>query len=353
MTSGNDYKNVIYRGDLSGTFRTGPLEHNVLIGVAYTTRDSQIPAAVRRSFRQNLYAPVEIAPQPKPPRIIPNPSRVEDLGLYVFDRAELGEWLQLTFGFRKTDYSDVSLTSSYKIKPDTFSYGVMVKPTRWTNLYANYIEGLEPGPIAQQIAVNAGEILPAAISKQKEAGVKLEPLRGLLLTAAYFHISRPSSYLNSAKYFVQDGRAIYEGAEFGAVGELTSNLSIAASAITVDATQESGAASVIGKQIENVARFSGSVFVDYRLASVDGLRLSAGLFYVGRRAVNALNQGFVPGYMTFDLGASYAFDLLGSKAKLHVYAQNVTGKRYWAATGSSLLQQGLPASVRLSLSTEF
>lgn len=353
MTSGNDYKNVIYRGDLSGTLRTGPIEHNLLIGVAYSTRDSHVPTAVRRSFAQNIYNPVEIAPQPRAPRIIANPSRVEDLGIYIFDRAKLGEWLQLTFGYRKTDYSDVSLTSSYKIKPDTFSYGVMVKPTSWANLYANYIEGLEPGPIAQQIAVNAGEILPAAVSKQKEAGIKLEPLRGLLLTAAYFHISRPSSYLNSASYFVQDGSAVYEGAEFGVVGELTPNLSIAASAIAVDATQESGAASVVGKRIENVARFSGSLFVEYRVAGIEGLRLSAGLFHVGRRAVNALNQGFVPGYTTFDLGASYAFDLLGATTKLRVYAQNVTAKRYWAATGSSLLQQGLPASVKLSLSTEF
>ncbi|WP_371262528.1 beta-galactosidase small subunit-related protein [Sphingobium sp. YR768] len=39
MTRGNDYKTRIYRGDLSGTFGTGPIEHNVLIGVAYSTRD--------------------------------------------------------------------------------------------------------------------------------------------------------------------------------------------------------------------------------------------------------------------------------------------------------------------------
>lgn len=353
MTSGNDYRNVIYRGDLSGTFRTGPIEHNLLIGVAYNVRDSHVPTAVRRSFAQNLYNPIAILPQPTPPRIIPNPSRVEDLGLYLFDRATLGEWLQATIGYRKTDYSDVSLTSSYKIKPDTWSYGIMVKPASWASIYGNYIEGLEPGAIAQQIANNAGEILPAAISKQKEAGIKIEPLRGFLLTAAYFHIGRASSYLNSANFFVQDGRAIYEGFEFSATGEVLPNLSIAASALTLDATQESGAATVVGKQIENTAKFSGSLFVEYRVSQVEGLRLSAGMFHVGRRAVNALNQGFVPGYTTFDLGASYAFDMLGNRTTLRVYGENVTTKRYWAATGSSLLQQGLPASVKFSLSTEF
>ena len=351
MTHGNDYKTRIYRGDLSGTFRTGPIEHNVLIGVAYNTRDGNVPTAVRYTFAQNLYNPLAIPQRPNPPRIIPNPSKVEDLGFYIFDRASLGEWFQATIGYRKTDYSDISRTTSYKINPDTLSYGVMVKPARWASVYANYIEGLEPGPIAQQIANNAGEILPAAISKQKEAGVKIEPMDGLLLTTAYFHIKRPSAYLNSANFFVQDAEAVYEGVEFSLVGELTRNLSIAASAMSLEAAQKSGNATVVGKRIENVSKFSGSLFLEYRVPMIDGLRLSAGVFHVGRRAVNALNQAFVPGYETFDVGASYNFDLLGSQTTVRVYGENITGKRYWASSGSSLLAQGLPMAVKIGLST--
>ncbi|WP_298671412.1 TonB-dependent receptor [uncultured Sphingomonas sp.] len=350
QTRGNDYRNVIYRADVSGTFRTGPIRHDLLVGAAYLTRNSNVPTAVRRSFAQNLYNPVPIPQQAPAPRIIPNPSRTEDLGLYIFDRASLGDWLQATIGYRKTDYRDVSRTSRYSIKPDTFSYGVMVKPTAWASLYGNYIEGLEPGPIAQQIANNAGEILPAAVSKQYEAGAKIEPMRGLLLTGAYFHIKRPSAYLNSANFYVQDGEAVYQGAEFSGVGELIPNLSISGSAMLLDAKQQSGAANVVGKRIENVAKFSGSLFLEYRVPQVSGLRVSAGVFHVGRRAVNALNQGFVPGYETFDAGASYAFDLLGKQAMLRVYGENITGKRYWASTGSSLLAQGLPMSVKFAFS---
>jgi len=110
--------------------RTGPIEHSLLIGVAFQTRDGNVPTAVRRSFAQNLYDPVVIPRQPSPPRIIPNPNRTEDLGVYVFDRASLGDWLQATIGWRKTRYTDVSRTSSYKATPDTLSYGLMVKPVR-------------------------------------------------------------------------------------------------------------------------------------------------------------------------------------------------------------------------------
>jgi iron complex outermembrane receptor protein len=86
---------------------------------------------------------------------------------------------------------------------------------------------------------------------------------------------------------------------------------------------------------------------------IDGLRVSAGMFHVGRRAVNALNQAYVPGYETFDLGASYTFELAGSPTTLRLYGENVTGKRYWASTGSSLLAQGLPASVKFAISSRF
>ncbi|QCB36698.1 TonB-dependent receptor [Sphingobium sp. PAMC28499] len=351
MTHGNDYKNEIYRGDVSGSFQTGPIEHSILVGISYYTRDSNVPTAVRYSYAQNLYDPVAISQRPTPPRIIANPSKVDDLGFYVFDRMSLGEWLQATIGYRKTDYKDVSRTTSYKITPDTLSYGVMVNPAAWASIYANYIEGLEPGPIAQQIANNAGEILPAAISKQKEAGIKIEPMHGLLVTTAYFHIKRPSAYLNSANFFVQDAEAVYEGVEASAVGEILPNLSIAASAMLLDAEQKSGNATVVGKKIENVSKFSGSLFLEYRLPMIEGLRVSGGIFHVGRRAVNALNQAWVPGYETFDLGASYDFDLLGSRTTLRLYGENVTGKRYWASTGSSLLAQGLPRSIKISLST--
>ena len=353
MTHGNDYRSTIYRADLAGAVQTGPIEHQLLIGVSQNVRDTNIPTAVRYSFAQNLYSPVAIPERPNPARIIANPSRAKDAGVFVFDRATYNGWLQATIGYRKADYSDISRTSVYKAKPGAWSYGLMIKPARWASLYGNYIEGLESGGAAQQIAANAGETLPAALSKQKEFGVKIEPLPGFLLTAAHFDIDRASSYINSANYFVQDGRANYKGFEFSASGEVTRDLSISLSAVSLDAKQVSGAASVVGKQIENTAKTSGSVFAEYRVRALGGLKVSAGLFRVGSRAVNALNQAFVPGYTTLDLGASYQVAIAGRPTTFRVYGQNVAGKRYWAATGSSLAAQGAPSSVKLSVSTAF
>lgn len=353
LTAGNDYRATIYRGDLAGAFRTGPIEHMLLVGASTYTRKTNIPSAVRYAFAQNLYNPVVIPERPTPPRVILNPSRVKDTGVFIFDRLSYKSWLQVTLGYRKTEYSDKSLTSNYEASPGSLSYGVMIKPSTTLSIYGNYVEGLESGGIVPQIAVNAGQILPAAVSEQTEFGIKWEPKRGLLLTAAYFDISRASSYLNSANVFVQDGQASYKGLELSAAGELTRDLSISVSAVSLEAKQTSGAATVIGKRIENTAEFSGSIFAEYRAPFLEGLRLSAGLFYVGDRAVNATNTAFVGDYTTLDIGASYQTELFDKPVTFRVYGENVTGVKYWAATGSSLAAQGLPRSVKFSISTSF
>lgn len=349
----NDYENFIYRGDLAGAFSTGPIEHEILIGYAETTTKTFIPTAARTSYAQNLYNPVDIPRQPNPVRIIPNPAEVRDAGYYIMDRAKITEWLQLTAGYRGTDYRNASVNSTYVATPESLSYGVLLKPREWISVYGTYIEGLEEGGTAPGIAANAGTILPAAVSEQQEVGIKIEPLPGLMLTAAYFDIDRASSYLNPSNFFVRDGRANYTGYEFSAAGELTRDLSIVVSAISLDAIQETGAAAVVGKRIENTAEVTGSVFLEYRLPFVPGLRISGGAFRTGDRAVNATNTAFIPGYTTYDLGASYATEIGDRKVTFRLNGENITGKRYWAATGASLVQQGVPSSVRFSVSTSF
>lgn len=348
-----EHKAKILRTDVSGVVETGPLEHNVLAGFSYYTRDSNTPLAQRYTFAQNLYSPVGVPVQPKRPRAVANISSVEEKALFVTTRSSYKEWLNLILGYRKTDYADVSLTADYAVKPETWSYGVLVKPVDQMSIYWNYIEALESGGIAQQIATNGGQIMPARMSDQTEIGIKFEPRSGLLLTASYFDIKRASAYINANNLYVQDGIASYKGYEIGLTGELTSDLSVYMGAVSLDAIQASGARSVVGNRIENTAKLSGSLFLEYRVPAVHGLSFSAGAFYTGDRAINALNTGFIPGYTTFDVGASYAMTLGGRQTVIRGYVSNLTDKDYWSATGSGLLQQDTPRTIKLSVSTRF
>ncbi|MDR3510241.1 MAG: TonB-dependent siderophore receptor [Caulobacteraceae bacterium] len=360
LTNGNVYDNTMYRLELAGAFDTGPFDHQLVVGASDNIRNSFVPSNPSVTFADNYYNPVALPDTALPAQIIKNPTKIDDKGYYATDLIRYQSWLQLMIGVRKEDYSDTTFATVYSSKhskyttsPITQSYGVVVKPKSWVSLYATYIEGLEEGGIAPTTAVNASETLPAAMSKQKEAGVKIEPMRGFLITAAYFDINRASSYLNPSNVYVENGRADYKGVEFSATGEITRDLSVTVSALSLDAKQLDGAANVRGKLIENTAKDTESVFVLYRLPFLKGVSLSAGAFHVGSRAVNAINAAFVPGYTTYDLGASYATQIYHRATTFRVNAENVTNVRYWAATGSSLLAEGLPASVKFSVSTAF
>ena len=356
LTNGNEYKNLTYRGEVAGVIQTGPFVHELVFGASENDRTSLVPTNPSVKFAQNLYNPVDIPDVALPARVIPNPSRITDIGYYIFDKIKYQDWLQLLVGYRKADYTDASRTLNYNIKPGSASYGIVVKPRKWISLYATYIEGLEEGSVAPATATNANQTLPANPSTQREYGLKFEPIKHLLFTVAHFDIDRASAFLNTSNTFVQDGRASYKGYEFSLTGEITPDLSIYASALTLDAKQASGSTALVtGKRLENTAKDTESVSFEYRvpIAALDGLNFTAGIFHVGDRAVNAANNAFVPGYTLFDLGASYMTSAFDHPVTLRVNGENVGNKRYWAATGSSLLAEGLPSLVKFSVSTRF
>ncbi len=353
LANGNSYQNIFLRTELAGAFETGPLKHELVVGIASNTRDSNNPQLSFANYSQNYFNPVLVPETPLPDRVIPNPSQIKDLGIYAFDRISYQDWLQVTLGIRKTDYEDVSASSTFEANPTSLSGGVLVKPLEWLSVYATYIEGLENSRVAPSTTVNAGESLPAAISEQLEFGIKGELMSGLLATVAYFDIDRESSFTNSSNVFVLDGLANYKGLEFSLTGEVTPEFSVFASALILDTEQVSGSSN-LGNDIQNSPKFSGSFFVEYRPAALPGFAVSGGLFRVGERAGNAGNTFYVPGYTTFDAGVSYVTDeLIGKDTTFRVYWDNITAKRYWAAAGSTLLAQSLPSTVRFSVETSF
>lgn len=351
------YQNDMLRAEVVGTFATGPLEHDVIFGWSSNVRDIAVPSRTSQLFPQNYYDPVNLPFTPLPARVVTNPTEIDDSGYYFFDKIAIGEKVQVLAGVRRSDYVESSRLAgvTYSDKPTTPSFGVVVRPTEHLSFYATYIEGMESGGTAPGSAVNAGETLPAALSEQYEAGVKFEPRKGFLLTLAYFDIERASSFVDpGTNVFVQDGLATYQGFEFSGSGELTENLSLYVSAMDLDAEQKNAANPlVIGNRLDNTPEQTYSAFAEYRIPAVSGLAVSAGLFHVGDRAVNALNQQFAPSFTTYDVGASFSTEIGGNPTAFRVNVENVTGKKYWAATGAGYLAPGLPRVVKLSIETSF
>lgn len=395
------YENRSLRGEVAGTFYTGPFLHEVLFGAADNLKDTWAPGSQKANCLggvttspgaacdQNFFTPHPIPIVTPLPLQVADTTRISDIGYYAFDRVEFQKWLQLLGGVRYSDYTESDVTrgaTTYHATPTSYSWGVVVKPRSWASVYGTYIEGLETTPAAPTTALNAGQQLPATFSTQYEAGLKLEPRKGLLFQAAWFDINRGSTYVNSATdIYIQDGRADYRGEELSLTGEVNRHLSLYLSALFLDARQTSGAPTtytfsnkkkqtvvettptapagytfssvtptVVGNVIENTPGTTLSAATEYRFLNwLPGFALTGGVYYVDKRAINALNEAFIPSYTTFDLGASYQAEIYKHPTTFRINAQNLTNARYWAATGSMYLTEGAPQTIEMSVSTKF
>lgn len=341
---------------LSGGINTGDIFHQVTFGGTVNTSNAIIPDKVKQgAWAQDLYHPEDIDMLATPSRTIKNIIDKEQKSVYLATHSQLLQWLAMTVGYRYTDYKNESLTSDYYDEIGSLSGSVLVQPSDNLTFYASYIEGLEEGGLAQGIAKNAGEVLPAAVSEQQEVGVKYQSELGLLFTAAYFDIDRVSAFIDpNTNYFVQDGRAVYQGIELSASGELSDDLSIMANATYIDAHQEKTSSELLtSKRIENTPEHTASLFIKYNLPTIEGLNITAGVFYTGERAVDAINSAFADSYTLFDIGAHYQTTLFDHQVGFSLYGQNITNEKYWAATGSRLLAQGLPGTVKFTMNMVF
>ena len=127
----------------------------------------------------------------------------------------------------------------------------------------------------------------------------------------------------------------------------------------LSARQVEGAATIlkpfaptaVGRRIEGTPEATFSAAAEYKPTwLLEGLALSGGVYYVGNQAINATNNAFIPEYTTYDLGASYRTELAGRPFTFRINGQNITDKRYWAGTGGLTLSEGMPATVKFSVS---
>jgi iron complex outermembrane receptor protein len=354
QSNGLNFENRNYRAEVAGGFETLMLRHQLTLGVTLNERYARSVLVVNRDFAYNIFTRPFIPEVLLPARQVPNPGKITDRGYYVFDKISYEKLVDVLVGVRRTNYKNISRTGApYRAEVTSLSGGVVVKPMTGLSFYATYIEGLEEGGVAPQTTVNPGEILQPNESKQKEVGVKWEPHRGLLLTAGYFRINRASVFTNSANRFVQDGRSIYKGVELSASGEINDYVSVVLSGSRLDAELTKGSPSLVGKVPENTAKWTGSAFVEVKIPGVEGLSVNGGAFYTSKRAVNADNQAFIPGYTLYSLGARYRTEIHDQPVEFRISAENLTNKRYFAATGGSLVAYGLPRLVKASIGVSF
>lgn len=352
FANGMRYVNNNQRAEVTGRLQTGTLQHELTVGYTQNSRwaySGTTGSAV--TVAQNLYNPVEIAELNPTIAAVGNISSIDDKGLYVFDRVTFNPQWQMLAGLRASDYTSKSNASNYTADDVSPNVSLMFKPQVDTSVYVSYLEGLEQTSTAPATRANVGEILPPAVNKQYELGVKTRAWSKVLAQAALFQIERPQTTVDGGNNLVIGGLSRYRGLELSASGEVTPQIGLVASALLMDAEiikVGTDNPEELGRTPENTPKRTLSLFGEYRSRDVTGLAFNAGAYHVGERAVNNENQAWVDAYTSYSVGARYRTQWDGRKVTLQANIDNLMDKDYWSAAGNGYLAVGAPRTLRVA-----
>ncbi|MEK9939811.1 MAG: TonB-dependent siderophore receptor [Methylotenera sp.] len=363
FTRNQEFTNTNYRTELFGYIETGVIKHQLTFGFTSNEREGVTPGFARPGVvTQNYYNPRAIPVLGAVSNNTLSDQTINDRGWYVFDQMALTDKLNLMVGARQSRYETESKTinstgttiTRFNANEVTPSVALMYKLQPNVSIYTSYIEGFEDSGQAPANRANAGELLDPAKSKQKEIGFKTQVFNNFLVQLAYFDIERAAAFVDPAtNTFRVNGDGNYRGLEFAATGEITDQLSIAASAMLMDAKLKTPDAATNGNTPENTPEKTASLFGEYRITQIPGLFLSAGLYYGGEQQVNAQNQAKIDSYTIGSIGARYKTMLGKQKTTFQVVVDNVTDKEYWNTAGNGFLGVGRPRTMQANVRFDF
>jgi len=328
---------------LNGHIMTGAISHDVFIGTTGFTWGNFSGSGGNNNVTvgtNNIYNPVVL------------PAASYQVGGPVY-KAARNDQQSLVGGdtIRFDDHWSLSLNSSFSwltsknynaLGQKTSTYqttgewsptaSVLYKPDANQTAYFTYSNSLQQGDTAPTTAVNANQTLAPYRSTQFELGYKVALTDRLMLTAAGFRIDQPWAYQNTAGYYQNFGTQLNWGSEVQLTGQLTDDLSVIGGfQQLIPKLINTGTAAVEGKDVVNVPRIQGNLFVEYRVPTVQGLALSANVHYVGGRPANETNTIWTGAYATFDLGLRYTTVVDGHRITARFNVNNVTDTHYWTS----------------------
>src|SRR5262245_7519201 len=196
------YDNYAGEAGIRASVDTGPINHLLTVNYSAFDRAYNIFAERGPTVFSNLYNPVDV---PFPASFTPffqqeTRTKLSSVG-FADVMSMLDRRLQVIVGARRqtADVETVNTlpvaTAGRSSATDSIwspAYAVIVKPVENIALYANYIEGLKaPEAVGNPLIYsNAGSILPAYQTKQKEAGIKVDMGR-ITATLSAFEINFP------------------------------------------------------------------------------------------------------------------------------------------------------------------
>lgn len=328
----NTFEQVALDARLNGSFSTGRLDHNVLLGVQYqdVKTDNNFSyyyggGALAGDFRYvlDLANPVYTgAPDQAVFDAIytDNPEQqVEDLGLYLSDQITYENW-RITLGLRYDEVDNDTGVSTQTDDAVSFSGGLLYRFDNGLSPYISYAESFET-VVGQTID---GDQLEPEEAKQVEVGIKYEPSDfPAFFTFAYFDIditNLPNPNALPVEGGQQQGESHLSGFEFEGTMTLK-DVDIQIAFATLDAEDPNGF------ELSSTPESNGSVWATWEPSDMlHGFRMGLGVRYVGESvSEDGVVRYVTPDYTLADLMLGYR---VSDNLDVALNVRNLTDKEY-------------------------
>ncbi|UYO42399.1 TonB-dependent siderophore receptor [Rhodopseudomonas palustris] len=337
---------------LKADFETGPLRHHVMFGVDYASIPNYQGTGTNRgtsNFLLNYYTPLYGAALPNNPLTTKRYQDVEQIGVYLQDRIELGR-LSVLFGarndtahFAQQSQTLVPATGNFTQPPwtrqndnaTTYQAGAIYAFDSGVAPYVNYSQSFAP-TIGTDFS---GRPFIPVTGDQIEGGMKyLPPGMNLSLSAAGFNITQKNvltADLLNPGYAVQTSSVEASGAEIEVkttrLYGFNSSAAYTYLAPKVTATNTAGG---IGKDPVSMPRHAASLWTTYSFDDTNvlaGLTVGGGVRYVGSSFADTLNTTEIPSFTLVDLSLRYRLGAISASLQnwdVALNVKNLADKRY-------------------------
>jgi catecholate siderophore receptor len=365
-SNATDRRNLFNQTDITGTLRTGPIRHTLLLG-------AEIGRQRTENFRNTGYyndATTSVAvPFDAPTVTTPitfrqsatdadNRAETSVAGVYVQDQLALSRYLQLIGGVRferfDIDFHNNRTDEDLDREDDLVSprAGIVVKPMEPVSIYGSYSVSYLPSSGDQFSSLNATtETLEPEQFTNRELGAKWDVRPDLALTAALYRLDRTNTSApdpSDATRIVQTGSQRTTGWEVGVTGSITPWWQIAGGYASQEARITSTtSAAAEGKRVPLVPETTMSLWNRVQVAPAVGIGL--GIIHQDRMFAAIDNSVTLPAFTRAD-GA--LFLRLTSLLSAQVNVENLFDETYYANShGNNNIMPGASRTVRISLTT--
>ncbi|RLU00151.1 TonB-dependent receptor [Ketobacter sp.] len=352
---------VSYEAGFNMVFNTGSISHQLNLGATRVDQDEEIFFDFT-SFAPgtgNLYesdnsrsvstAGMQSNTVPWEDTTLTSYALADTLGFFE-DR------LKVTLGLRHQqvelqNYSFVTgdpTTEPYDESEVTPVVGVVYKPQEEISLYANYIEGLSPGPRAP-VGVPTANIPPFE-SKQTEIGAKADwgQFGGSI---ALYEIKQPGGELVGTLFVSNEQRL--RGTELSVFGNPVDNVRLLGGLSWIDSElTETSNADNRGNHAVGVPELQLNLGGEWDTPFFSGFTLTARAIYTGEQYVDPANNLEVDPWTRLDLGARYRTRMMDKPLVLRLNLENALNENYWGVATAGYLHTGDARTLLMSASVD-